>query len=133
MLRDDADLLERLANEAAARIETALGRRAIAVRRRTPWPTCRRPWPAGSCGRLLARIDPEQFHGFDHVEQVLALTQSRRRPRMAADLPGVRVERNARKCCLIQERAWERPGAPTFQYELPVPGRVEIPGGRLHD
>jgi len=127
VLRDEAALLERMANEAAARLETALDDGRIAIE-------------AGALAELnpalarrvvrqaLARIEPAQFHGFDHVEQVLALAT----PvggRMAADLPGVRVERNGSSVVLSRRGPHERPGAPTFQYELPVPGRIVIPEG----
>jgi len=125
VLRDETALLERLANEAAARIETSLqaGRIALdasALAELTP-ALARRV-----VRQALSRVDVRQFHGFDHVEQVLALAK----PvggHMAADLPGVRVERIGASVVLSKREPRERPGAVAFRYDLPVPGRVVIP------
>jgi tRNA(Ile)-lysidine synthase len=125
VLRDEAVFLDRLANEAAARLETALPERGVrldaAALTELPPALARRV-----VRQALARTEDARFHGFDHVEQVLALA----RPvgeSSAADLPGVRVERNGASVVLYKRGPRSRPAARGFRYELPVPGRVTIP------
>jgi tRNA(Ile)-lysidine synthase len=125
VLRDEAALLDRLANEAAARLETALPGRGVRL-------------DAGALTELhvalarrvvrqaLARTEDARFHGFDHVEQVLALAAPVGE-RSAADLPGVRVERNGASVVLYKGGSRSRPAAAGFRYELPVPGRLALP------
>jgi len=124
VLRDEAMLLDRLANEAAARLETALADRGVrldaAALAGLPLALARRV-----VRQALARTDSARFHGFDHVEQVLALA-SRVGDRSAADLPGVRVERNGAGVVLYKRGSRSRPSAVAFRYELPVPGRVTV-------
>jgi tRNA(Ile)-lysidine synthase len=125
VLRDEAILLDRLANEAAARLETALPEHRVRLDARAladlPLALARRV-----VRQALARTEDAHFHGFDHVEQVLALS----RPvgeRSAADLPGVRVERIGAGVVLYKRGPRFRPSASGFRYELPVPGRVTVP------
>jgi tRNA(Ile)-lysidine synthase len=125
VLRDEAILLDRLANEAAARLETALPEHRIRLDAKAladlPLALARRV-----VRQALARTEDAHFHGFDHVEQVLALC----RPvgeRSAADLPGVRVERIGAGVVLYKRGPRFRPSASAFRYELPVPGRVAVP------
>ena len=125
VLRDETALLDRLANEAAARIETALPERGISLDA-----VALTELPAALARRVvrqaLARIEGARFHGFDHVEQVLSLA----RPvgdHVAADLPGVRVERNGAAVVLHKRGPRARPGVGAFRYALPVPGRVAVP------
>ena len=126
VLRDETELLDRLAAEAAARITTArldsgigLDARALAG------------LPAALSRRVvrqaLARVGTDRFHGFDHVEQVLALARSERPHGGAADLPGVRVELIGAEVVLYKGRPRSRPARRTFRYVLPVPGRVAVP------
>jgi len=127
VLRDEAALLERLANEAAARVETALGDGRISLEAAA----LAEMNPALSrrvVRHALGRIEPGLFHGFDHVEQVLGLSA----PvggRMAADLPGVRVERIGANVVLSRRGTREEPDPRPYRYELPVPGRVVVPEG----
>jgi tRNA(Ile)-lysidine synthase len=125
VLRDEAILLDRLANEAAARLETALPERGVRL-------------DAGALAELpvalarrvvrqaLARTEEARFHGFDHVEQVLALAEPVG-DRNAADLPGVRVERIGAGVVLYKRGPRLRSAAAGFHYQLPVPGRVAVP------
>ena len=125
VLRDEAIFLDRLANEAAARLETALPNRRVRLDAKAlaelPVALARRV-----VRQALTRTENPQFHGFEHVEQVLALA----RPvgdRLAADLPGVRVERNGAGVVLYN-RGIPAPRVPlTFRYEVPVPGSVAMP------
>ena len=125
VLRDEAALLDRLANEAAARLETALPERGVRLDARAlsalPLALARRV-----VRQALARTEDAHFHGFDHVEQVLALA-SPVGDRSAADLPGVRVERNGASVVLYKRGPRLRPAVTGFQYALPVPGRVTVP------
>jgi tRNA(Ile)-lysidine synthetase-like protein len=74
----------------------------------------------------LGRLGAGRFHGFEHVEQVLALARSAE-DRPAADLPGVRVERNGAEVVLYKRGPRARPAAAAFRRALPVPGRVAVP------
>jgi len=125
VLRDEAILLDRLANEAAARLETALPERKIRLDAgalaELPLALARRV-----VRQALARTEDAHFHGFDHVEQVLALA-SPVGDRSAADLPGVRVERIGAGVVLYKRGPRFGQPAPGFRYELPVPGRVTVP------
>jgi tRNA(Ile)-lysidine synthase len=125
VLRDEAVFLDRLANDAAATLETALPERRVRLDAKAlaglPVALARRV-----VRQALARTENPQFHGFDHVEQVLALA----RPvgdRSAADLPGVRVERNGASVVLYNRGVLSRRVPPAFRYELPVPGRADVP------
>ena len=125
VLRDEAILLDRLANEAAARLETALPERGVRLAAgalaELPVALARRV-----VRQALARTEDAHFHGFDHVEQVLALA----RPvgdRSAADLPGVRVERIGAGVVLYKRGPRFRQAAEAFRHHLPVPGRVTVP------
>ena len=125
VLRDEAALLDRLANEAAARLETALPEHGVRLDAGAltdlPLALARRV-----VRQALARTEDAHFHGFDHVEQVLALA----RPvgeRSAADLPGVRVERIGAGVVLYKRGPRLLSAAAGFRYELPVPGRVTVP------
>jgi tRNA(Ile)-lysidine synthase len=124
VLRDEAALLDRQANEAAARLETALPERGVRLDARAlnalPLALARRV-----VRQALARTEDAHFHGFDHVEQVLALA-SPVGDRSAADLPGVRVERNGASVVLYKRGPRARQAAAGFQYALPVPGRVDV-------
>jgi len=125
VLRDEAILLDRLANEAAARIENALPERGIRLDAgalaELPLALARRV-----IRQALARTEDAHFHGFDHVEQVLALSKPVG-DRSAADLPGIRVERIGAGVVLYKRGPRFRPSAPGFRYLLPVPGRVNVP------
>jgi len=125
VLRDEALFLDRLANDAAARLETALPDRRIRLDARAltdlPVALARRV-----VRQALARTENPQFRGFDHVEQVLALA----RPvgdRSAADLPGVRVERNGPGVVLYNREPSARAAMSGFACDLPVPGRTVVP------
>jgi tRNA(Ile)-lysidine synthase len=125
VLRDEAAFLDRLANEAAARLETALPEHGVRLDAgaltELPVALARRV-----VRQALARTEDAHFHGFDHVEQVLALAMPVG-DRSAADLPGVRVERNGASVVLYRRGPRSRPAAAGFRHELPVPGRVSIP------
>ena len=125
VLRDESALLERLANEAAARIVTTHADRRITLDA-AALDELNRALARRVVRQALARIQPDHFHGFDHVEQVLALAAPVGE-RMAADLPGVRVERNGANVVLSRGESRERHGSPSFSYELAVPGRTVIP------
>jgi tRNA(Ile)-lysidine synthase len=125
VLRDEALYLDRLANDAAARLETALPDRRVRLDAQAltglPVALARRV-----VRQALGRTENPQFHGFDHVEQVLALA----RPvgdRSTADLPGVRVERNGSGVVLYNRGTSGRQTPSGFTSGLPVPGRVVIP------
>jgi len=125
VLRDEALFLDRLANDAAAHLETVLPDRRIRLDARAltglPVALARRV-----VRQALGRTENPQFHGFDHVEQVLALA----RPvgdRSTADLPGVRVERNGSGVVLYNRGTSARPAPSGFSCDLPVPGRAVIP------
>jgi tRNA(Ile)-lysidine synthase len=125
VLRDETTLLESLANEAAARIEKPLPERGIsldaAALRALPLAVARRV-----VRQALSRIEGARFQGFAHVERVLALAQPVG-DQAAADLPGVRVERNGAAVVLSSKGARVRPAGWSMQHELPVPGRVLLP------
>jgi len=125
VLRDEAVFLDRLANDAAARLETALPERRVRLDANAltdlPIALARRV-----VRQALTRMENPQFHGFDHVEQVLALA----RPvgdESAADLPGVRVERIGAGVVLYNRGVLSRRVPVAFRYELPVPGKVAVP------
>jgi len=125
VLRDEDEWLERLAEEAEAGLSTpgpgsrvrlqaeALARLPAALARRV-------------VRRVLAKVDDTRFHGFDHVEQVLAAA-SALGPGRASDLPGVRVERNGPEVVLYSRGSRARTARASFRYELPVPGVVAVP------
>jgi tRNA(Ile)-lysidine synthase len=125
VLRDEAAFLDRLANDAAARVETALPERGVSLDA-----AALTDLPAALARRVvrqaLARIEDARFHGFDHVAQVLALA-SPVGDRVAADLPGVRVERNGPAVVLYKRGPRLRPATRGFSYGLPVPGLVAVP------
>ena len=125
VLRDESVLLDRLAEEAADRVvqedadgSVRLDAQALGA------------LPAGLSRRViraaLDRLDSSRFRGFDHVEQVLAIAGAAG-GRAAADLPGVRVERNGAKVVLYKRGSSPRPVSPAFNYALAVPGRADIP------
>ena len=125
VLRDDAALLDCLAEENAARLVQEAGDGIARL-------------DAAGLGALhpaLARrvvraaldgLESSRFRGFDHVEQVLAVARADR-SRAAADLPGVRVERNGARVVLYKRGPAARTASKAFRYELAVPGRVDLP------
>ncbi|MCX6550936.1 MAG: tRNA lysidine(34) synthetase TilS [Acidobacteria bacterium] len=125
VLRDETTLLDRLAHEAAAHIETAGHDRRLSLDS-----AALNALPAALARRVvrqaLTRVDSGRFHGFDHVEQVLSLAQPVG-DHLAADLPGVRVERNGAAVVLFKRGPRTRPADPhEFLYPLAVPGRVTV-------
>ena len=92
-------------------------------------PASRRSHPALArrvVRQALDRLEPSRFRGFDHVEQVLAVARADR-GRAAADLPGVRVERNGASVVLYNRASSSRPAPSAFRSELAVPGRTKVP------
>jgi tRNA(Ile)-lysidine synthase len=124
-LRDETLFLDRLADDAEARTATTVtGRRVsldAAALDALPVALARRV-----VRRALARVGGGRFHGFDNVEQVLAMARPAGDTRRA-DLPGVRVERNGAEVVLYKGGSRGRPLPVSFRYELPVPGRVAVP------
>jgi len=126
LLRDETELLDRLALDAGAIVErrgagptVALDAAALAG---LPPALARRV-----VRRALGKTGSGRFHGFDHVEQVIDLARSATKGSRAADLPGVRVERNGAEVVLSERgpRAPRRREA--FWYRLAVPGRIAVP------
>ena len=125
VLRDESALLDALTQDTASRlIETAsdgaihldaLGLRALdpALARRV-------------VRQAFDRLESSRFRGFDHVEQVLAVARGDR-VRAAADLPGVRVERNGASVVLYNRETSSRPASSAFRFDLAVPGRTNVP------
>ena len=125
ILRDEAVLLDRLAEETAGRLVQT--DRTGGVRLDAPSLGALPPALARRVVRLaLDGLESARFRGFDHVEQVLAVARAAR-GRAAADLPGVRVERNGARVVLYKRGPSLRPALPAFRYELAVPGRVDVP------
>ncbi len=125
VLRDEAALLDRLAEETAGRLVQT--DRHGGVRLDAPGLGTLPPALARRVVRLaIDRLESAQFRGFDHVEQVLAVARAAR-GRAAADLPGVRVERNGAGVVLYKRGASPRPASLAFRYELAVPGRADVP------
>lgn len=126
VLRDEDEWLERLAEEAEAGLATS--EPGLRVRLNA---AALAGMPAALARRIvrrsLAGVDSTRFHGFDHVEQVLALASLTGRGRRAADLPGVRVERNGAEVVLYNRGSRARTAPAGFRYELPVPGFVAVP------
>lgn len=125
LLRDDAALLDAVADEAARRIlvEAADGRVTIPAADVTALP------PALSrriVRRALSRTSPA-FQGADHVDRVLDLASERGKPGVS-DLPGVRVERIGGNVVLYKREGRGQRHPVEFRYALDVPGRVVIPG-----
>jgi len=125
VLRDEAALIESLSDRAAGTIETTTPNGRIRLD------------AAGLCSLPLAlarrivrhaagRIDGAGFIGFDHVEQILAIACNADRA-TAADLPGVRVERNGADVVLSSRGSRQAPAERGFRVRLPVPGRVTLP------
>lgn len=125
VLRDEAALLDQLSQETASRLLEQARDGAVSLDARGL--TDLAPALARRVVRLaLDRQASSRFRGFDHVEQVLAVARADR-GRPAADLPGVRVERNGAKVVLYNRGTSSRPAAAAFRYELAVPGRTDIP------
>jgi tRNA(Ile)-lysidine synthase len=125
LLRDEAALLDHLAQETASRLIEETGDGAVSLHARGLADLA--PALARRVVRLaLDRLAPPGFRGFDHVEQVLAVARTDRR-RAAADLPGIRVERNGARVVLYNRGTSSRAAVPPFRYELTVPGRTEVP------
>jgi tRNA(Ile)-lysidine synthase len=125
VLRDEAAFLDGLAQDVAGQLvtESPGGTIRLDAMKFSALP--------GAIARLVARqslsrLDAGHFHGFDHIEQVLAVAAPSG-DRAAADLPGVRVERNGAEVVLYNRGPRTRPLPPSFRYELPVPGRVAVP------
>jgi tRNA(Ile)-lysidine synthase len=125
VLRDESTVLDQIAEQARALVETdvegggialdasRLGALPVAVARRV-------------VRMALLRVNDSRFLGFDHVEQVLGLAE-RGESGVAADLPGIRVELIG-SAVVLSIRESRGPGAPvSFSYLLPVPGRLDIP------
>ena len=92
--QEDADGSVRLDAQALGALPAALARRVVRA--------------------ALDRLDSSRFRGFDHVEQVLAIAGAAG-GRAAADLPGVRVERNGAKVVLYKRGSSPRPASPALQ------------------
>jgi len=125
VLRDESALLGQMAEQGRLAVESSvdgggialdvarLGALPVAVARRV-------------VRTALLRVNDSRFLGFDHVEQVLDLAAGSRFG-VAADLPGIRVERNP-SAVVLSRRESRGPDAPvSFSYSLPVPGRLVIP------
>jgi tRNA(Ile)-lysidine synthase len=125
VLRDESALVDQMAEQARASVESAvdgggialdaahLGALPVAVARRV-------------VRMALLRVNDSRFFGFDHVEQVLGIAAGGDSG-AAADLPGIRVELNA-SAVVLSRRESRGPAAPvSFSYRLPVPGRLVIP------
>ncbi|MFO7692229.1 MAG: tRNA lysidine(34) synthetase TilS [Vicinamibacterales bacterium] len=125
VLRDEAALLDQLSQETASRLIEQARDGAVSLDARGLADLA--PALARRVVRLaLDRQAPSRFRGFDHVEQVLAVARADR-GRPAADLPGVRVERNRASVVLYNRGHGSRPTAAAFRYELAVPGRTDVP------
>jgi tRNA(Ile)-lysidine synthase len=125
VLRDEAAFLDGLAQDVAVQVlkEAPGGALHLDARKLSTLPAAvARPLVR----QLLDRAAPARFRGFDHVEQVLELAATAR-ARAAADLPGVRVERNGTEVVLYSRGSSGRRSDAAFRYELPVPGRVDLP------
>ncbi len=125
VLRDEAAFLDGLAQDVAGQVVTASAGGAIRL------DAMKLSALPGAIARLvvrqsLGRLDARRFHGFDDVEQVLAVAAPSGN-RAAADLPGVRVERNGAEVVLYNRGDRARPLPVSFRHELPVPGRVAVP------
>ena len=125
VLRDEAALIELLASKAAGTIDTTTPEGGIrldgAGLRGLPVALARRV-----VRQAAARIDGAGFLGFDHVERVLALAGDAN-PHTAADLPGVRVERNGADVVLSSRGPGQAPPDTGFRVPLSVPGRISLP------
>lgn len=125
VLRDEDAFLDELAAEAAGRAMTVTAEGALRLDARAL-----ASMSAALARRVvrfaLGRVGPGRFHGFDHVERVLTLARAPK-TRDAADLPGVRVERNGPGVVLYNRGVPARRASAGVRRELPVPGRVDIP------
>jgi tRNA(Ile)-lysidine synthase len=125
--RDDADFLEAVVAEAAARVvswnkgEAEIDAQALMAQ------------PPAVARRLIrdvqAVVAGGRFVGFDAVEAVLdAVVSNASGSSMAFDLPGHRVNRRGGKVVFIPGTGRTRPHAARgFSYSLEVPGRVAVP------
>jgi tRNA(Ile)-lysidine synthase len=125
VLGDEAALLDGLGQEAASRVIERAGDGAISLAAHGL--SALGPALARRVVReALDRMEPARFRGFDHIEQVLAVARADR-SRAAADLPGVRVERNGASVVLYKRGVASRPAPSAFRSELAVPGRTTVP------
>ncbi|MEI6668350.1 MAG: tRNA lysidine(34) synthetase TilS [Acidobacteriota bacterium] len=125
VFRDESALLDNMAEQARASIESAAVGGGIALDAAgltmLPKAIARRV-----VRKSLVRVNDSRFFGFDHAEHVLALATGGHSGQ-AADLPGIRVELNAGICVLTRRDSRRAAAAVGFNYRLSVPGRVEIP------
>ncbi len=84
--------------------------------------------PAGFVRRVLREAlrmagSPMRDIGFDHIERVRSLLQAEKSGRVI-ELPGsIGVERNFETLRFFVEDA----GCPEYEYELPIPGAIDVP------
>ncbi|MCX6545662.1 MAG: tRNA lysidine(34) synthetase TilS [Acidobacteria bacterium] len=125
VLRDESTLIDQMAEQAYASVESPVDQRGIALDverlRALPVAVARRVVRIA-----LLRVNDSRFVGFDHVEQVLGLAAGGV-SRAAADLPGVRMERNPSAVVLSRRESRDSDAPVSFNYGLPVPGRLVIP------
>jgi tRNA(Ile)-lysidine synthase len=79
--------------------------------------------------RVLEQVGAGRGASAAHIEAVLKLA-GRTRPRGRLDLQGVAVTRRA-GTLVVEPAGGAEPSAAPFDLPLPLPGLVEIPGGRL--
>jgi len=125
VLRDDDDLLDVLAHEAAARVIGTPETGPLTIDRAQL-----NGLPAALARRVvrtaLLAANGHHFVGFDHIERVRRMAAEPSAP-VAIDLPRVHVERKAAAVVLSRREARALDRLPPFRYALPVPGRLVIP------
>ena len=124
VLRDDAALLDAVADEAARRILGVhqAGRLAIPAAELAGLP----PALARRVVRRALFLTSPAFQGATHVDRVLDMTITGGEG-LRIDLPGVSVERIQDSVVLQKREGRGRRAAVEFHYALPVPGRVAVP------
>jgi len=125
VLRDESTLLDQMAEQARVSVESLVDGGRIALDRARlgalPVAVARRV-----VRMALLRANDARFLGFDHVERVLGLVAGGEIG-VAADLPGIRVELNATAVVLSRRASRGEEAPASFNYRLPVPGRLVIP------